>query len=138
MSLNIVTCDHICRSGTSICPSKNKYPTQNKNLMFIPFDIEEEYIGSTGLLSKLNADNIIVFDDLSTDQTANITKRTSVKAIVQNENSGKGSALKTGFKAPIDMDADIILKRDLDGRHNLNDISKLLAPIIEEKNGGIF
>jgi glycosyltransferase involved in cell wall biosynthesis len=99
--------------------------------VILPAYNEELSIGSIALLTRFYADNVIVVDDGSADRTAEIAKNAGAQVIVHETNTGKGGALKTGFKAAVDQGADIIVTMDSDGQHNPADIPKLVAPIID-------
>jgi glycosyltransferase involved in cell wall biosynthesis len=109
-----------------------KRDTSPQNItVILPAYNEEVSIGSIVLLTRFYADNIIVIDDGSADRTAEIARKAGAEVIVHETNTGKGGALKTGFKAAADLGADIIVTMDSDGQHNPADIPKLVAPIIE-------
>lgn len=99
--------------------------------VILPAYNEELSIGSIALLTRFYANNVIVVDDGSADRTAEIARNAGAQVIVHETNTGKGGALKTGFKAAVDQGADIIVTMDSDGQHNPADIPKLIAPIIE-------
>lgn len=88
---------------------------------------EELCISGIILGSKKYVDNVIVVDDGSTDNTAEIAKLAGAEVIRHNSNKGKGAALKTGFEAA--KESEIIVTLDSDGQHNPNEIPKLINPI---------
>lgn len=109
-----------------------KRDTAPQNItVILPAYNEEVSIGSIVLLTRFYADNVIVVDDGSADRTAEIAKNAGAQVIIHKINTGKGSALKTGFKAAAEIGADIIVTMDSDGQHNPADIPKLVTPIIE-------
>ena len=109
-----------------------KRDTAPQNItVILPAYNEEVSIGSIVLLTRFYADNVIVVDDGSADRTAEIARKAGAEVIIHKTNTGKGGALKTGFKAAAEMGADIIVTMDSDGQHNPADIPKLIAPIIE-------
>ena len=93
----------------------------------LPAYNEEISIGSMVIGAKKYVNNIIVIDDGSSDNTAEIAYLAGAEVIKHPYNQGKGSALKTGFKAAIN--SDIIVTIDSDGQHNPRDIKKLVEPI---------
>jgi len=91
---------------------------------------EETSIGSIILLTRLYADRVIVVDDASSDQTADIAKKAGAEVIINKTNRGKGASLETGFKAAVRLGSDIIVTMDSRGRHNPEDIPRLIDPIL--------
>ncbi len=94
----------------------------------LPAYNEEVSIGSIVLSTRKYVDRVIVVDDGSTDNTAEIAELAGAKVILHNSNGGKGAALKTGFEAA--KDSDIIVTMDSDGQHNPSEIPKLITPLI--------
>ena len=119
-----------CMSKKEGNPCKRDTAPQNITVI-LPAYNEEVSIGSIVLLTRFYADSVIVIDDGSVDRTAEIARKAGAEVIVHETNTGKGGALKTGFKAAADLGADIIVTMDSDGQHNPADIPKLVAPIIE-------
>jgi glycosyltransferase involved in cell wall biosynthesis len=113
--------EYLCLQGT----------TSQNIIVILPAFEEEVSIGSMVLLSKLYADKVIVVDDGSTDRTADIARKAGAEVIIHEKNTGKGTALKTGFAAAVEMGADVIITMDSDAQHNPADIPKLAAPIIK-------
>ena len=73
-------------------------------------------------------DEIVVVDGNSTDGTRDeiIKFRKDAKIIIEKP-SGKGAAIKTGFK---NATGDLIIMMDADGSHNPREITGLLKPIL--------
>ena len=94
----------------------------------LPAYNEQISIGSTVLSAKKHSDRVIVVDDGSTDNTADIAEIAGAEVLKHRENLGKGAALKTGFDAV--NDSDIIVTVDADGQHNPAQIPLLIEPII--------
>ena len=82
---------------------------------------------------------VIIVDDCSTDETrsilARIEQHDDVKVYLQNENAGKGAALRTGFEAAT---GDIIVVQDADLEYDSRDIPKLLPPIIKGESDVVY
>ncbi|AKB23632.1 dolichyl-phosphate beta-D-mannosyltransferase [Methanosarcina sp. MTP4] len=104
-------------------------PPQNITVI-LPAYNEEVAIGSIVLLTRQYADTVIVVDDGSSDRTAMLAEKAGAEVIVHKINTGKGGALKTGFKAASELGADVIVTMDSDGQHNPSDIPDLAAPIL--------
>jgi glycosyltransferase involved in cell wall biosynthesis len=99
--------------------------------VILPAYNEEISIGSMVLLTRLYTDKVIVVDDGSSDRTAAVARKAGAEVIIHEVNTGKGSALKTGFIAATNMGADIIVTMDSDGQHNPAEIPRLVDPIIK-------
>jgi len=105
--------------------------TSLKITVILPAFNEEVSIGSIVLLTKNYADNVVVIDDGSSDQTSEIARTVGAEVVIHETNKGKGEALKTGFTVAASEGADIIVTMDSDGQHNPADIPKLVIPIIK-------
>jgi len=93
----------------------------------IPAYNEEKTIAGIieGALS--HADEVVVVDDGSKDQTSQVAVRAGARVVKLETNQGVLTALKTGFQA---AKGDIIVTLDADGQHNPAEIPKLLGPIL--------
>ncbi len=98
----------------------------------IPALNEEVSIGSIVLKTKKHVDQVIVIDDGSTDDTAEIARLAGADVIEHTKNMGKGEALKTGFHAACKNGTKIIVTIDADGQHNPSDIPKVVKPILSK------
>lgn len=97
----------------------------------IPALNEEISIGSIVIKTKKYVDRIIVIDDGSTDNTAEIAQSAGAEVIKHPRNMGKGEALKTGFRIAKENGTKIIVTIDADGQHNPDEIPKMIAPILD-------
>jgi dolichol-phosphate mannosyltransferase len=79
------------------------------------------------------ADDIIVVDDASSDETAQVVLDLSDPRLVTERhraNQGVGGAMVTGFRAALARGADIIVKMDGDGQMDPAYLPALLNPIV--------
>ncbi len=84
-------------------------------------------------LKKSNYNNIIVVDDGSKDKTFDIAEREKVKVLKHIINLGQGAALKTAIDYAIDKGAEIIVTFDADGQHRVQDIGKMIKPVMKRE-----
>jgi glycosyltransferase involved in cell wall biosynthesis len=108
-------------------------PASKKILMLVPAYNEEESIGE--VIKKIRAiyPEVLVYDDGSTDETANVAESNGAMVIRNNRNRGYGRALKTLFQHAVVMDVDIVVTIDSDGQHDPNQIPQLIQPLLENK-----
>lgn len=95
----------------------------------VPALNEEETIGDILYVLRDMTDDLIVVDGHSTDRTVTIAKYYGAK-VVQDSGLGKGDAVRVGLanaRCPITVFV------DADGSHELDDIPKLIEPIILDK-----
>lgn len=79
--------------------------------------------------------NIIIVNDGSTDETSKILKQYSnLTQIHHPKNSGKGIALRNGFKKAIEMNFEYAITIDSDGQHFASDIPNFITEILKEPN----
>ncbi len=96
----------------------------------LPAFNEEISIGSIVLHARQHADHVIVVDDGSVDRTAEMAQLAGAEVIQHPTNKGKGTALKTGFKAALQNGTKVIVTMDTDGQHDPEEIPKLVTPIL--------
>lgn len=99
----------------------------------IPALNEKISIGTVVLETKKYADHVIVIDDGSTDNTAEIARLAGADVVMHDKNKGKGEALKTGFDLARKNGAKIIVTIDADGQHDPGEIPKVTEPILSKE-----
>lgn len=77
--------------------------------------------------------NIVVVDDGSQDQTAEVARKNGSMVLQHLINMGSGAATQTGLEFALQQDADYILTMDADGQHASEDIRHLIETIEQEK-----
>ena len=102
-----------------------------RGLIIIPAFNEEKVIGQTlDDLLEIDGDwDIVVIDDGSRDQTANIAKGKGVRVVSLQFNLGIGTAVQTGYKLARREDYDWSLQYDADGQHRADQIAKMLESL---------
>ena len=96
----------------------------------IPAFNEEKNIAVLIIQLKKIADKIIVCNDGSTDLTSKIAEELGAIVINHEKNLGYGAAIRSLFLKSKDLDADILVTFDADGQHRIEDIDKVINPII--------
>lgn len=96
----------------------------------IPAYNEADRIEHTLIQLKPFVQEIIVIDDASTDNTAEIAKKCGVKVLVQRKNQGYINSIKRGFQ---EVSGDFVITFDADGEFLSSDIPNLLKPLVEDK-----
>jgi len=100
--------------------------SKNKTIsVIIPAKNEEASLSMLlqNLINKLGDAEIIVVNDGSTDDTAQIINQAGAKLISHPYSMGNGAAIKAGARAAT---GELIVTMDADGQHNPADIKKLL------------
>lgn len=81
---------------------------------------------------QLEAD-ILVIDDGSSDNTAEIAMKYGAEAVSLPFNLGYGAALEAGYKYTYEKGYEYLVQMDADGQHEPKCISDLLKPLKEDK-----
>lgn len=97
----------------------------------IPAFNEEKNIAKIIVKLKKMADSIIVCNDGSKDMTGDIAKELGAIVIDHPKNLGYGASIQSIFAKAKDMDFDILVTFDGDGQHRIEDIKKIIEPIVE-------
>ena len=100
---------------------------KSKIAVILPAYNNEISIGSIVLIARKYSDQVILVDNGSDDDTAEIAESAGAQVIRHHFNLGKGTAIRTGLEYI--KETDIIVIMDCDGLHNPEDIRKLISPI---------
>lgn len=93
----------------------------------IPAYNEAERIRGVITEARTFADEVLVIDDGSEDETVNVSQRAGAEVLTQ-KHQGYVHALKFGFQS---ARGNIIVTMDADGEHDPSDIPKMVAPILK-------
>ncbi len=83
-------------------------------------------------------DQIVIIDDASTDNTAEVIKKyckdkSKIKLLQHEINQGCGGALATGYKFAKEKGYDVAVRMDGDGQMDPKELPNLLNPVVEDK-----
>jgi glycosyltransferase involved in cell wall biosynthesis len=73
--------------------------------------------------------HVVVVDDGSVDETAELATEAGACVLSHLINRGQGAALQTGITYALAHSADYIVTLDVDGQYDVKDIAQLLGPI---------
>jgi glycosyltransferase involved in cell wall biosynthesis len=76
---------------------------------------------------------VVVVDDGSRDNTADVAEQAGATVIRQRPNQGKGVALQTGFRWALENNYDAVLTLDADGQHDPTEIPKFVTRFAETR-----
>lgn len=103
----------------AIIPAYN----EEKNIVYVIRDLQEH---SPWL-------DLLVIDDGSADDTAELAAVAGAEVISLPVNLGIGGAVQTGFIYACKRGYDIAVQVDADGQHRSEEVKKLVAPVLEGK-----
>ncbi|EJG06017.1 glycosyl transferase family 2 [Methanofollis liminatans DSM 4140] len=103
-----------------------------RTLAAIPCYNEAVTIGSIILKARKYVDEVLVVDDGSSDDTAEITRAAGAVVVSHEKNQGYGAALKSCFQYAKDHNIDQMVILDGDGQHDPAMIPGFLASLAEE------
>ncbi len=105
--------------------------SQQKIIAAIPCHNEERHIGDVISQARRFVDRVIVVDDGSSDNTAEVAEAAGALVIRHEVNKGKGMAMNTVFQWARKNGTRAVVMLDGDGQHNPADIPLVLEPVLE-------
>lgn len=104
-----------------------------KIIAIIPAYNEETTIKKVILSLQKFVNIIIVVNDCSKDQTAEIAKKCGTYVITNLNNMGPSKSLNIGIKKALKLNADILVTIDADGQHPIKILPKFIQLIKKKK-----
>jgi len=104
-------------------------------LVLVPAHNESARIG-TVVAAALRSLPVLVVDDGSTDDTAQVAEAAGATVVVQSPNQGKGAALRAGFRWAIEQGVEAVVTLDGDGQHDPAEIPGFLGAYARRTVGG--
>lgn len=98
-------------------------------LVGMPAYNEAKYIGSMVLQAKQYADEVVVLDDGSIDNTSRVARLAGATVIQRNENKGKGAAIQSILAEARKREPDVLVLLDADSQHSPDEIPAFIKPI---------
>src|SRR2546426_2754975 len=124
-----VATDYVPASGLDV-PSKSKPLSV---FAAIPAFNEGPTIGSVVLRTKQYAEEVVVIDDGSKDDTAEIAALARAPVITHVRHLGKGTAIRTAWLFARERHPEALVLLDGDHQHNPKDIPRIVEPILAGK-----
>jgi len=100
-------------------------------LVCIPAFNQAKNIGKVIEAAKKYATEVIVCDDGSLDQTAEVAHSYGAEVIIHRKNRGYGAAVRTLFQTARMKNADVMITIDSDGQHDPNQIPILTQALFQ-------
>jgi len=119
------------REHTPLGADPPTYTECAATVALIPAYNERRFIGSMVLAVRQFVDLVVVVDDGSSDNTAEIAQHAGATVVRHTLNQGKATAVNTGFSFIRGMAPRAIVMIDGDGQHCADDIPAVLAPILD-------
>ena len=101
-------------------------------LVGIPAYNEENSIAKVVIRAAEHADEVLVVDDGSKDDTATIAEHLGAVVLRHEKNLGKGAAVRDCFEYAKRSGADVLVTMDGDGQHDASQISLLVDGLVEK------
>jgi glycosyltransferase involved in cell wall biosynthesis len=104
-------------------------PSQPRIIAGMPAYNEGKYIGTMVLNTRKYVDEVIVVDDGSSDNTAEIARLAGASVVRHSENRGYGAAIQSILAEARKRAPDVLVILDADTQHNPQDIPDLISPL---------
>lgn len=109
-----------------------------KIFVVIPAYNEQQWIGKVVKDVVKAGYKTVVVDDCSKDNTAALAEKAGAVVLQHVINRGQGAALRTGTNWSFENGADIVVHFDADGQFRVQDIIRIVEPLIANKAEVVF
>lgn len=106
--------------------------------VIIPFYNEEATIHKVAMSVLQKGYSLVLVNDGSTDRSSESIKKLPGYYLQHHINLGQGAALQTGISFCLLKDARYLVTFDADGQHDINDIQKLVQPLVDDRCDIVF
>jgi glycosyltransferase involved in cell wall biosynthesis len=100
-------------------------------IIAIPCHNEANFIADIVQMAQAHSDRVIVVDDGSKDETADVAQASGAEVIRHSINLGPGAAARTCLDAGLKAEADVLVTLDGDGQHDPDEIPDVMMPVID-------
>jgi len=97
----------------------------------IPCYNEERHIGSVVIRTKKYVDDVVVIDDGSSDDSAEVARAAGAIVHQHDRNRGYGAAIRSALDKGRELHAGVTVILDGDGQHDPRDIPAVIKPVID-------
>jgi glycosyltransferase involved in cell wall biosynthesis len=108
-----------------------------KICVVIPARNEEKTIGKVikniPKIPFFSVSCLVVIDNNTTDNTASAATKADARVINTESRKGLAEAFRTGLKAAVKQNADIVVTIDADAQYLAEDIPRIIAPILTQR-----
>jgi glycosyltransferase involved in cell wall biosynthesis len=113
-------------------------PENLKVVALLPALNEEMTIGYVVRGALGYVDHVVVVDDLSEDNTADVARRAGAQVITLRRRRRVGGVVKAGISYVRTLKPDILVILDGDGQHDPHDIPKLVNAVLEGRGDWVI
>jgi glycosyltransferase involved in cell wall biosynthesis len=100
----------------------------------IPAFNNEPTISEVVQKTRVEIDHVVVVDDGSTDNTAQLAEAAGAHLLRVPKNRGKGNALRVAFRYAVENDLDAVITLDADLQHDPSEIPSLLKHYVTHRS----